>query len=370
VYKRQVKGNIISTELAAMANQFYLTKHRNYEIQIDANTFIQTGNQQPRYGGWIKVLHSSFYLPALMGSSGSSHEATPPLLVQALAENDTSQIISEHVDLDHADRASRNKEWLENLTGRLRLEIPRGTWIRSEDMKMEITGDLEVVKTGSYFELFGEVNINRGHYILYGKNLKISEGQLAFQGGELIDPQIQFKTEYYFRTSDKQKRNLEMTVSGKLSEPELFFQLDNQEISNSDAFSYLLFGQPMDELSLSNQNGVVGAMSSSMAAQLVSSQLSKTIGNRLNLDMIEVNATENWQSAAFVVGKYITNDLFVIYQRGFGETKGDEITPESITLEYEIRKNVFLRLQSGDSKTAGFDVILKFETKHENHDGF
>ena len=79
--------------------------------------------------------------------------------------------------------------------------------------------------------------------------------------------------------------------------------------------------------------------------------------------MIEVNATENWQSAAFVVGKYITNDLFVIYQRGFGEVEGDEITPETVTIEYELNKNLFLRLQSGSSKTSGLDVILKFEKK-------
>jgi autotransporter translocation and assembly factor TamB len=98
---------------------------------------------------------------------------------------------------------------------------------------------------------------------------------------------------------------------------------------------------------------------------MVSSQLNKTIGTRLKLDMIEINATENWQSAAFVVGKYITNDLFVIYQRGFGEAEGDEITPETITLEYELNRLLFFRLQSGSSKESGVDVILKFESKKE-----
>ena len=74
-----------------------------------------------------------------------------------------------------------------------------------------------------------------------------------------------------------------------------------------------------------------------------------------------MDATENWQSAAFVVGKYITNDIFVIYQRGFGEVEGDEITPETITVEYEISDKFLIRLQSGSSTTSGMDVILKFE---------
>ena len=82
--------------------------------------------------------------------------------------------------------------------------------------------------------------------------------------------------------------------------------------------------------------------------------------------MIEINATENCTSAAFVVGKYITNDLFVTYQRGFGETEGEEITPETITLEYELNRFIFLHLQSGSSKTSGLDVILKFEAKDKN----
>ena len=102
-----------------------------------------------------------------------------------------------------------------------------------------------------------------------------------------------------------------------------------------------------------------------MLAKAVTSQLSKTLGTRFNLDMIEVTATENWQSAAFVVGKYVTNDLFVIYQRGFGETDGDEITPEMIILEYELNRILFVRLQSGSSKESGFDVILKFESKND-----
>lgn len=69
---------------------------------------------------------------------------------------------------------------------------------------------------------------------------------------------------------------------------------------------------------------------------MVSSQVSKIIGNKLNLDMIELNTEDNWQSMDFVVGKYITNDLFVTYQKGFGPNNNNEITPESVTLEYEI----------------------------------
>ncbi|TAJ13142.1 translocation/assembly module TamB [Marinilabiliaceae bacterium JC017] len=360
-----LSGNIISTELTTVANQFYLTKHRDYEIQIDANTFIKSANQQPEFGGWIKVLRSSFYLPAFTSTPASGQPKDVPMLVDAI--NQSKHVTPDSVMVTEADKTPKKpvSDRMERLTGRIRIEFPRNTWLKSEDMRLEIGGDLEIEKSGPFFELFGTVNINRGYYVVYGKRLNILEGELTFQGGEKIDPMLNFTAQHTFRDEEKKKRELEMIVTGLLSAPEIAFTLDNQEITTSDAFAYLLFGQSMDNLSFNNQNGVAGAMSSNMVANLVSSQLSKTLGNRLNLDLIEVNATDNWQSAAFVVGKYVTNNLFVIYQRGFGETQDDEITPETITLEYEINKNLFLRLQSGDAKTSGFDVILKFESKSE-----
>ncbi len=362
-----IKGKIISSTLIANADRFFLTRHKNYELEIDAKTYLKTGNNKPKFGGKINVRQSDFYLPAFIASAGTNEEEDDtPLLVQALSANLDS---TSNTDIEIRKRRKEQHEasdFMNNLTGRLKLEFPRNTWLKSEDMKLEIWGDLEIVKTSPYFELFGEVGINRGHYILYGKKLTIKEGQIVFQGGEDIDPLLNFSAQYVYRGADREKRELEMNVSGKLSAPVIKFNLDDTELPEADAVSILIFGKTMDEMSFAGQNSLVGSMGSNMVAQVVTSQLSKTLGTRFNLDMIEVNATENWSSAAFVVGKYITNDLFVIYQRGFGESEDDEITPETVTLEYEIKRIIFVRLQSGNSKSSGLDVILKFEPPKED----
>ena len=232
-------------------------------------------------------------------------------------------------------------------------------------MRIELRGNVDIVKSGLYFEIFGPVEIDRGYYILYGKKLNIKESQIVFQGGQELDPNLNFLAEYVYRGPDKEKRYLELLVGGKLSDPEISFKLDGAEISETDGVSVLVFGATSDEVGYDEQNGLIGSISSNAVASVITSQLSKTIGTQLNLDMIEVTATENWQSAALTVGKYITNDIFVIYERGFGEVEGDEITPETITVEYEINDKIFLRLQSGSSKTSGLDVILKFEQKKQ-----
>ncbi len=362
-----VTGEINSSSLELDAKNFFLAKHRNYEILVDANTFVRSERNKPEFGGNIKVLRSDLYLPAFMKDSKGETELDVPLLVQALEKPDDS--LQNTLAGQVVAKAKNKKEtaWVNNLTGRLQVEIPRNTWIRSNDIRAELNGEVEIVKNGPYFELFGNVKVVRGQYILYGRKLNLKESEIIFQGGEEFDPTLNIEAEYVYRGSDKEKRYLEMLITGEMSDPEIRFMLDDVEISETDGISVLVFGATSDEIGYGGNNGLINSIGSNAVASMISSQLSKTIGSQLNLDMIEITTTENWQSAAFVVGKYITNDIFVIYQRGFGEVSGDEITPETVTIEYEINDKLFLRLQSGNSKESGVDVILKFEQELEKH---
>ncbi|WP_167619587.1 translocation/assembly module TamB domain-containing protein [Maribellus sediminis] len=353
-----VTGNIISSTLVADADNFLIAKNRSYEILFDANTFLKTGNQNPEFGGQIKVLRSDVFLPAILSREIQDDEEDVPMLVEALhLEKDT-------LLLDDAlgnEKEKDTKSILDNITGRMNVEIPRNTWLRSNDMRVELSGDVDIVKSGPYFELFGTIDLIRGHYILYGKKLNIKRSSIIFNGGEELNPTLDFTAEYVYRSQDREKRYLELLVTGTLEDPEISFKLDDAEVTENDGVSVLLFGSTADEIGFGEQNGIINSIGSNAVASLITSQLSKTIGTQLNLDMIEVTATENWKSAAFVVGKYITNDIFVIYERGFGEVEGDEIVPETFTVEYELNDKLFLRLQSGSSITSGIDVILKFE---------
>jgi translocation and assembly module TamB len=332
---------------------------------VDANAYVKMGENYPEFGGNVNVKHSEFVLPKLLGIDKENEtEDDSPLLLQAIQNNDTT--ISNLEEIIEEVEKKRGTEFRENLTGRIKLIIPRNTWLKSDEMNLELRGELDLVKTGPNFELFGDVTVNRGHYLLYGRKLVMQESKIIFQGGVDFDPTLDVVAEYTFRDSKKTKRILALTVNGLLSDPTINFTLDRNALSESEAVSILVFGKTPDEMDTSGQNGLVGSVGSNMVAQVLTSQLNKTLGSALNLDMVEITATENWQSAAFVVGKYITNDLFMTYQRGFGETEGDEITPETLTLEYELNRIFFLHLQSGNSKTSGLDVILKFEQKLEN----
>jgi hypothetical protein len=355
---------IKNSNLNITAHEFYLVRHRDYEIQINANTFLKDIESKPQFGGNIKVLRSGFNVKALAGINGNNSNVNEPLLSQALTRQAADSTVIVHIKNSIPPKKIKNtnpKTLLNNLTGSLKIEIPRNTWLRSPDMQMEVYGNLDIIKNSSFFELFGTLGIQRGFYTLYGKKLIIDEGESTFTGGETFDPLLNLKASYIFRTAEKEKKTLALIVSQRLSDPEIKFQLDNEEIPEADAMAYMLFGQPFEQLNHGNQQGISDAMSSRLLSNLVTTQLSKTIGKTLNLDMIEIDASDNWQNSTFMVGKYITNDLFVTYQRSFGQSDENDITPETITLEYEITRRLSLRLLHGKVNDSGVDLILKFE---------
>ena len=304
---------------------------------------------------------SRFYIPALIQSSPGTAADIKPILIDAL--KDSAEIQAEIMA-----KTNEAAKILENLTGSIKVEIPRNTWLRSSEMNVEIAGELDVVKQSEIFELFGTIRVLRGVYDLYGKRFRIQKGSFSFEGGTEYNPEIELVAEYVFRTFNREKKTLTLQATGKAMTPKLQFSLDDVQISEGDAISYLLLGRSLEELThgqrseLNQQAGFNPTnQASNIMVGLVAGQLSKTIGKTLNLDVIEVKGEENWQQATFVVGKYLTNDLFLRYQKEFGFRQTNELQPDEIILEYEINRRIFLQLTKGSEKTTGFDVILKFE---------
>ncbi len=362
-----------STQFELTADNFFLTRHKYYQMQISGNVDLRTGQESVQYGGSIRVLKSSLYLPALMAyetTGGEMDKRTLPLLVKA-AGRDTikaqQQTKSENGQADSSIAFIDN--FLDRMKGSMKITFPRNAWITSPEMRLELSGELDVVKEGLDFEIFGTIDIVRGHYEMYRKRFDIKEGNLTFQGGVEINPDISLRAAYVFRTAAREKKTLTLDASGKALNPALAFQLDGETISEGDAASYIVFGRSLEDLTYGQRNDLLksssqtqdGSLAKGVAADLLSRELSKALGNELALDVIEINARDNWQSASFVVGKYLTNDLFVSYQRDIGEVENDDITPETVTLEYEITRRIFLQLIEGNSKESGFDLFFKFE---------
>ncbi len=366
-----LSGVIRSSEFHLDAKNFYVVQYRDYEVQVSGNAGLTGTPDDAKYSGTITVDRSRIYLPALMKvneSSGKTDVRGLPMLVRAtLPDTVAIDTAGAKQPPSMADSLEQYAEFYKNLHGSLKLKFPRNSWIRSPDMQIEIGGDLDVVKESPDFELFGTVNVIRGHYDLYSRRFNIKEGKLVFQGGPEYDPLVTLEANYTFRTAEREKKTLTLFVSGKASAPKITFQLDGQGIVEGDAMAYLLFGKSLDQLSTGQRSqlsgGGEGEVAKSIAANFVSNKISQTIGKQLNLDVIEIKTQNNLSAATFTVGKYLTSDLFVSYQRGIGSFEDQDIAREQVTLEYELTHFIYLQLLEGDSRESGADVIFKYQRK-------
>jgi autotransporter translocation and assembly factor TamB len=327
------------------ASDFLVARNRDMELRIDAK-ITGTGNTQgAEYSGGINVKRSRFFVRSLQPSTVIQLEESP---AQKKSPADSGRAAS-------TSPANSLQRWMNSLYGEVKINIPRNTWIRGPEFNAEIEGALELIQEGMEdFSLFGSLNIIRGTYELFGKRFDIDGGQITFLG-DYQTPQLDITAKHSFRGGDREKKTLEVKISGSLASPQLQFLRDGEPVDEQDALANLFFGLDFDQL-LSGQREDVQVVSaaSGVLSGLVSQQLEKSFGRSLNLDLIQFQGGDN---ISVVVGKYLTNDVFI--------SLSQEPEARVFSLEWELYRFLFLLLQGAQgndaNKKTGIDFIWKKE---------
>jgi translocation and assembly module TamB len=364
------KESIISSDLKLVADKFFIVQHKDFEFQISSELQYTDEEDGPRIGGDVEILRSNFYLPAVLdrlGGVSKGSENAKPLLVKAReAQMEVNAGESDPALKLIVKDTLKAPEFLDLLNGDIEVKLNRNTWIRNPQLRVELEGNLKVGFSEGHFSLLGPVRTVRGQYDVLGRRFVVVEGLVEFQGRKNVKIPIKLEAQYEYRTTGRERRYLVLKVSGDLNNPIIKFYEDLSELSQDDAISILLYGRKKDELNYNNQSELASTrLENTVAMGLVSNYLSdrvsRSVGDNLKLDVIEVNATDNWKSANFIIGKYITNNLFVTYKREFGQTDDNDIAPETITLEYEIWKQIYLQLIEGHPRESGVDLFFKID---------
>ncbi len=223
---------------------------------------------------------------------------------------------------------------------------------------------MDVVKKNDVIELFGNISTVRGQFEIYGKDFSIVEGNIIFNGSKDYNPELNILLKYTFRGADRSKKYLELNIKGTAQKPKISFFLDNSEVDEGNAVSYLMFGKSLAQLNQGQRTGIGNSetdIAKTLAGNFLAPQLSSTLGDALGLDVIEISGSDSWKQANLTAGKYLNDDLYVSYERGIGSTETNEVNSRIVTLEYQLTKLIYLQLVEGNDKTAGFDIILKFD---------
>src|SRR5690606_31586134 len=146
-----------------------------------------------------------------------------------------------------------------------RVRVGPGSWIRSSEMNVEVTGDLTVAFDRRRDDLIitGVLEAQRGTYDLtyppfQTRRFDVREGTVEFPGTPGLDPTLAITAVYRARSGLAQGDPIDILaqLSGSLQAPRVRLTSEEQPpISESDLASYLFFGVPTYALDISGSSG-------------------------------------------------------------------------------------------------------------------
>lgn len=234
----------------------------------------------------------------------------------------------------------------ENLVSDVRVSASRNVWIRDRELNVEISGDVDLVKDKEGIRLYGSLDSRQGRYEFQNTSFAIDRGEINFRGSADINPDLYIIATRRIRLVSNENAVISVVVGGTLLEPSISLESDTTPaMDESDILSYLLIGRPADDVSgLMSGEGGSGSRLEGQAAVLVlgvaANQLKRSIGRRLNLDVVEIDLGLGTSATRVRAGKYFGSRFFVSYAQEVSEARGREVV-----VEYELLPNVTLEAQ-------------------------
>lgn len=237
-----------------------------------------------------------------------------------------------------------------SLAMELEIRLPeKGTWARGFGLEAEVQGGVVLHKArGGPIQLLGTLETSKGEYAFQGVRLKIVEGELTFRGDTPPDPFLSL-------TCHKNVHDYSITasLSGQLSRPTLVFS-SSPEMDQVDIVSLLLYGRPARELSHSQARDIQDRGLQFVWGDTTPVVKSLLGGTPLSPDAVDIKGTEN--GSVLEIGKYLTPELYVTYQKAL---EGDD--KDELRAEYRVNRYLSIESQVGREDRAGVDVFFRYD---------
>ena len=246
-------------------------------------------------------------------------------------------------------------DFLETLEIRLQVSAERQVWVRDPTFEVEIEGDVDVIKDRGGLRIYGTMASRRGNYILQNRRLRITRGEIQFQGRPNGNPDMDIRAETRVRAvltegEKPEPVNIIVTVGGTLAYPQISFSSEPQLGADmGDIAALLLTGRSVDQFRLSRSGTL------DLFLGVASNRLGQVIGQKLNLDLVEVDVGSG-NIPRVRLGKYIGDRLFMSYARDISSTAYE------VAMEFEVIPGVTLEASQVDE----VDEDTKNQRKRES----
>jgi autotransporter translocation and assembly factor TamB len=363
-------------QLTLTADRTYAAKRRDVEAVVSGTVVLGGRYTRPEISGSLRIDQGTLdideiyrqYLvvglelddPGLLSIVDTSLVAVRPLL------------------------ATSQNPFLRNLDVRnLQVAVANESWLRSRDMDVEVTGNLNVTfdRRQEDLRLTGVLNVERGTYTLYypplqSRRFQVRQGVVEFPGTPGLDPNLSITAAYRARAQGEPLDVLAV-VSGTLQGPRVRLSSDAQPpISESDLASYLFFGVPTWEVAstggpnAADMRGITGLGVRAIAPSVLgyaSSGLQTLVQGAGLLDYVSLTAADatpmpgaNAGLTSFLagtqleLGRYLGSTVFVGYSQRLSNGSYDP----AVRLEWRFLPEFSLEMFSEDrfARTPGFGM--------------
>jgi translocation and assembly module TamB len=190
----------------------------------------------------------------------------------------------------------------------------------------------------------GSIEIIDGTYSAYGQELTIDPGQLVFNGSA-ENPSLNVRA---YRTVEGNLVGVHLGGTVETLSSTLY---SAPALPQTEILSLLVTGKSLSNTTSSEGNQLVSALTSLGIAQ--SALITESLQNTLNLDVLEISASEDIEDSSLTIGKYLSPSLFISYAQ-------DILTPNSsVSLDYFLTDRIKINAKSG--ATQSMDIYYRFE---------
>lgn len=233
----------------------------------------------------------------------------------------------------------------------LGVAFDRNVWYKQKQTSIELKGQLSLRKESfEPIRIFGTIEAVRGSYVLYGRVFKIDSAIVTFSGHAPPNPILNIKAAY---VEPNGQIRVYLVVTGTKDQPVISLTSE-PPLEESDIVSVLVTGRPLYELGQGGDGTDSTQLAQNVVAGYLSEEIRQQIQDTIDLDVFRINVTEE-ELTDVVIGKNVTEDLFVSY----GQTLGPA-GEQRIEAEYYLTQRWNLEGYTTSTGRYVIDLLFKF----------
>lgn len=259
--------------------------------------------------------------------------------------NDQS-VVRPSKDIVIVDDTEQEQDRLRRLYTDVKITLGNDVKVDAYGLRSDLQGSFRLLdEPGKNLSANGNLSVTNGTFSFYSVSLDITRGRLFFSGGGIENPGVDARA---IREVGGNTVGIDITGTAQDLQFELFSEPFMEE---SNILSYILAGRPMhgssDDSSLFTSAAVALGI---RGANTITNRL----GEYLPIDEIYLDKGDGEREFSVVVGKNVTENLFIGYDQSLLNGSGEVIA------RYELGRNFSIETKNSVNSTSG-DIIYTIE---------